>query len=233
MAKRIFIIGGGRFGVHLAARLSEFGCEIVLADISAERVKDLADDGFHALEMDANDEDAIKESGALDADVVVVAIGENMQASILATLLLKQLNARRVVTRALDVKHAQVLERLGADDVILPIRDMAYRLAEKLRDDARSERYPLAGEHLLAEILLGPKLHGRTLAQVQLPKHYGVTAVLSKRLKGEKLAVEEPTATLMLSEGDTLLVVGTRTHINKFEHDCGAKAEDAPHGPSA
>jgi len=223
MAKRIFIIGGGRFGGHLANRLCEFGCEVVIADDNAERVKDLSAEGYHAIEMDANDETAIKESGALDADVVVVAIGENMQASILATLLLKQMNARRVVSRALDVKHAQVLERLGADDVVLPIRDMAYRLAEKLRDDTRSERYPLAGDYLLAEILLGPQLHGQTLAQAQLPKHYSVTAVLSKQQSGSKLLIEESTASLVLKEGATLLVVGSRTKINRFERECGAK----------
>lgn len=222
MAKRIFIVGGGRFGVHLASRLCEFGCEVVVADDNAERVKDLSADGFHAIEMDANDENALRESGALDSDVVVVAIGENMQASILATLLLKQMNARRVVARALDVKHAQVLERLGADEVILPIRDMAYRLAEKLRDDTRSERYPLAGDYLLAEILLGPALHGKTLAQAQLPKHYEVTAVLSKKPNGSKLTIEEPTASLVLTSGATLLIVGTRTKVNRFERDCGA-----------
>lgn len=225
MAKRIFILGGGRFGVHLATRLCEFGCEVVIADDDAERVKDLSADGFHAVEMDANDENAIKESGALDSDVVVVAIGENMQASILATLLLKQMNARRVVSRALDTKHAQVLERLGADEVILPIRDMAYRLAEKLRDDARSERYPLAGDYLLAEVLLGPLLHGKTLAQAQLPKQYEVTAVLSKKPNGMKLLIEEPTASLVLTNGATLLVVGTRAKINRFERDCGVKTE--------
>lgn len=221
MAKRIFILGGGRFGVHLATRLCEFGCEVVVADDNAERVKDLSADGFHAIEMDANDENAIRESGALDSDVVVVAIGENMQASILATLLLKQMNARRVVARALDVKHAQVLERLGADEVILPVRDMAYRLAEKLRDDTRSERYTLAGDYLLAEVLLGPTLHGKTLAQAQLPKHYEVTAVLSKKPNGTKLTIEEPTATLVLTNGATLVVVGTRSKVNRFERDCG------------
>jgi trk system potassium uptake protein len=109
MAKRIFILGGGRFGVHLATRLCEFGCEVVIADDNAERVKDLAADGFHAIEMDANDETALKDSGALTADVTVVAIGENMQASILATLLLKQLQAKNVVARALDLKHPLVL----------------------------------------------------------------------------------------------------------------------------
>ncbi|MEO7415285.1 MAG: NAD-binding protein, partial [Opitutaceae bacterium] len=84
MAKRIFIIGGGRFGVHLALRLVEFGCEVVIGEADPAKVKEMADDGFHSIEMDASDEDALKEAGVLDADVVVVAIGDDMQSSILA-----------------------------------------------------------------------------------------------------------------------------------------------------
>ncbi|MDD3179287.1 MAG: TrkA family potassium uptake protein [Opitutaceae bacterium] len=221
MAKRIFIIGGGRFGVHLATRLSEFGCEVELGDCRADRVKELADDGFHAVEMSADDEDAIKASGALGADVIVVAIGENMQASILSTLLLKQLKAPRVVARAVDVKHAQVLERVGADDVVLPVRDMAYRLAERLRDDTHSERHPLVGDFLIADIRLGPALHGQTLAQAQLPKRYGVTAVLGKQAEGNRLKIDEATAALVLTEGSELLVVGRRDRLNRFERECG------------
>lgn len=222
MAKRIFIIGGGRFGVHLATRLSELGCEVQLGDLKPQRVKDLAEDGFHAVEMDATDEDALKECGALDADVVVVAIGDNMQSSILASLLLKQRGARAVVARALDVKHAQVLERLGVDEVVLPSRDVAYRLAEKLRDGASGDRHPLAGEYLLAEIRLGEALAGQTLSTAQLPKRFGLTAVLFKRTVQDRLVVEEAVPDLVLAAGGVLLVVGRREKINRFERDCGA-----------
>jgi trk system potassium uptake protein TrkA len=221
MAKRIFILGGGRFGTHLATRLCEFGCEVVIGDDNAERVKDLAAEGFHAVEMDANDETGLKEAGALDADVTVVAIGENMQASILATLLLKQHSAKRVISRALDAKHAQVLERLGADEVILPIRDMAYRLAERIRDDAEGERYTVAGEFHLGEIVLGPKLDGETLDAPRLHDEYSVNAVLVKQAKGTKAVVREAADRPSLRAGDVLWVIGTREKLNAFERDCG------------
>lgn len=221
MAKRIFILGGGRFGVHLATRLSEFGCEVVIADDNAERVKDLSADGFHAVEMDANDETALKDSGALTADVTVVAIGENMQASILATLLLKQLKAPRVVARALDTKHAQVLERLGADEVILPIRDMAYRLAERLRDSAEGERYPLGGNFHLGEITLGPKLAGQILHVASFRADHELNAVLVKQAKGDRAVVREAGSNVTLNAGDVLWVIGTRENLNRFERDFG------------
>lgn len=224
MAQRFFILGAGRFGAYLAARLSEFGCEVVLADQDAERVAELAEDGFHTLEMDVEDEDALRQAGVQEADAVVVSIGENIQGSVLATLLLKELKVKRVVARALDAKHAQVLEKLGADLVVLPTRDMAYRLAERLRDNAQDERQPLHGEYQLAQVRVGPPLDGQTLAQARLPQRYHVTAVLVIRARENKeTEAFEAVADFTLATNDTLTVVGRREKINRFERECGAR----------
>jgi len=222
MAQRIFIIGAGRFGAHLASRLSEFGSEIVLADRDADRVEELVQDGFHTVEMDAEDEDALKEAGVQDADAVVVSIGENMQGSILTTLLLKELKVKRIVCRALDDKHATVLEKLGANLVVLPSRDMAYRLAERLRDNVSSDRQQLCGDHQLAQIRVGPPLHNRTLAEAALRERYHVNVVLLTRAspKGEPTSIEPTPERAMLS-GDMLFVAGRRENLNRFERECG------------
>ena len=222
MAQRIFIIGAGRFGVHLASRLSEFGSEIVLADKNADRVEDLVQDGFQAVEMDAEDQDALKEAGVQEAEVVVVSIGENMQGSILTTLLLKELKVKKIICRALDARHATVLEKLGADLVVLPIRDMAYRLAERLRDNAGSDRQQLCGGYQLAQIRIGPPLHGQTLAESSLRGRFGINVVLMTRAgPGENLEAHEPTPDLRLALYDVLFVSGLREKINKFERECG------------
>ncbi len=222
MAQRIFIIGAGRFGTYLASRLSEFGSEVVLADKNPARVEDLTQDGFHALEMDAEDEDALNEAGVQDADAVVVSIGENMQGSILTTLLLKELKVKRIVCRALDAKHATVLEKLGADLVVLPSRDMAYRLAERLRDNTGSDRQELCGEYQLAHIRIGPPLHGQTLAEAKLRERFRVNVVLLTRpgREGKSEAIE-PQPELKLALHDLLIVAGERKNINKFERECG------------
>lgn len=224
MAQRIIILGAGRFGLHLATRLSEYGCEVVLADHDSDRVKDLAEDGFHIFEMDVEDEDALKELGVAEADAVVVSIGENLQGSVLATLTLKELQVKKIITRAVDAKHAQVLEKVGADLVVLPSRDMAYRLAERLRDNARDERHPLSGGYQLAEVRLGAILDGQSLNDAKLPQRYKVTAVLilRKQEKGE-LQAHEATADFLLAREDILLVVGRRENINRFEADHGVK----------
>jgi len=222
MAQRIFIIGAGRFGAHLATRLSEFGSEIVLADKDADRVEHLVQEGFHAVEMDAEDQDALKEAGVQEADAVVVSIGENMQGSILTTLLLKELKVKKLVCRALDSKHATVLEKLGADLVVLPTRDMAYRLAERLRDNAGSDRQELCGDYQIAQIRLGPPLHGKTLAEASLRERYGMNVVLLTRCDSKgKMAALETAPNLAMTQNDVLFVSGLREKINKFEKECG------------
>jgi trk system potassium uptake protein TrkA len=233
MALRIFILGGGRFGSHLATRLCEVGCEVVLADNNPKRVEDLSEDGFHALEMDADDETALKEAGVQQADAVVVSIGENMQASILATLLLKELKVRKLIARAVDVKHAQVLEKLGADLVVLPSRDMAWQLAESLRSGVLSERLPISGEFQLAHVRIGSALDETTLAAARLPDKFGITVVLISREKPRSNTGEapresedrkdfEPHPDFVLQAGDWLSVTGHRERIDKFERQCGA-----------
>jgi trk system potassium uptake protein TrkA len=224
MAQRIIILGAGRFGLHLASRLSEYGCEVVLAERSPDRVKELAEDGYHIFEMDVEDEDALKELGVAEADAVVVSIGENLQGSVLATLALKELRVKKIITRALDAKHAQVLEKVGADLVVLPSRDMAYRLAERLRDNARDERHPLVGGYQLAEVRLGPILTDTTLLEAKLPQRFKITAVLVKRVTArDEIEVLEPAADLRFMAGDTILVVGKRENINRFEVEFGIK----------
>ncbi len=224
MAQRIFIIGAGRFGAHLATRLSEFGCEIVLAEKNAERVEDLTEDGFHAVEMDAEDLAALKEAGVQDADAVVVSIGENMQGSILTTLLLKELKVKRLICRALDARHATVLEKLGADLVILPTRDMAYRLAERLCDNAWSDRQELCGDYLLAQIRLGPALHEKTVSEASLRETYGINVVLITRAGVDKKPrAHEPSPALKMQRGDVMFASGLREKINRFEKECGLR----------
>ncbi len=225
MAQRIFIIGAGRFGEHLAARLSEFGSEVVLADQDADRVEDLVQNGFHAVEMDAEDQGALKEAGVQEADAVVVSIGENMQGSILTTLLLKELKVKKLVCRALDARHATVLEKLGADLVILPSRDMAYRLAERLRDNLGSDRQQLSGNYQLAHIRIGSPLHGKSLADATLRERYRVNVVLITRVDdaGQTVAME-PKPEQTMQDGDLLFVAGLREQLNRFERECGKRS---------
>jgi len=224
MSERAFVLGGGRFGTNLASRLCELGWEVVIADRDPARVKSLAEDGFHAIELDIEDPEGLREAGVAEADVAVVALGERMQTAILATLTLKDLKVKRVVARAVDNTEARVLDRVGADLVVMPTRDMAHELAERLRSDALSDRALIGRDYQFAQIRLGPALLGKTLAEVSLRQSYRVNVVLVTRAAGEKDAIEmEPTPDLRFEPGDVVGVVAKRSAIEQFEQDCGVR----------
>ena len=218
MSQRIFIIGAGRFGTHLATRLSELGCDVTLGDHDAKLVQDLADGGFRTLRLDADDAGDLRDAGVQDADAVVVAIGEHMQASILCTLVLKELGVRHVIARAINDKHAQILEKLGADRVVAPARDSALQLAEQLHAGAQGERMPLAGDFQLAQVKLGSKSAGSALAELELPRRFRLQPVLLTRFdERRRQLVFTPAEAESLLPGDLLYVVGPAAAVNEFE----------------
>ncbi|MGE3311188.1 MAG: TrkA family potassium uptake protein [Limisphaerales bacterium] len=226
MSDRIFILGAGRFGTHLALRLSELGCDVQIADSDARLVQDLSEGGFRAIRIDADDPGDLKAAGVPDADVVVVAIGENMQASILSVLTLKEMGAKRVIGRAINDKHAQILTKLGADQVVAPARESALRLAEQIDAGSREERHPIEGEFHLGQVRLGPRLAGIRVEEAALSRKFKLTPVLVVRTdEGGGRKQEVPLPELVLHEGDLIYVAGHKEDINTFEEKCGGKKE--------
>ncbi len=224
MAERIFILGAGRFGTHLASRLSELGCDVQIADSDARLVQDLSEAGFRAIRIDADDPGDLRAAGVPDADVVVVAIGENMQASILAVLTLKEMGVKRLIGRAINDKHAQILTKLGADQVVSPARESAMRLAEQIDAGSRGERHPIDGEFHLGQVRLGPKLAGVRVEDAALSRKYKLASVLILRADTNGNRKQEaPSPEFVLHEGDLIYVAGHKDDINTFEEKCGAK----------
>lgn len=224
MADRIFILGAGRFGTHLASRLSELGCDVQLADSDVRKVQDLSEAGFRAIRIDAEDAGDLRAAGVPDADVVVVAIGENMQASILSVLTLKELGVKRVIGRAINDKHAQILTKLGADQVVSPARESAMRLAEQIDAGSRGERHPIEGDFHLGQVRLGSKLDGVRLEDAALSRKYKLTPVLVLRGEaGGRRSEEVPSPEFVLHEGDVVYVAGHKDDISTFDEKCGGK----------
>ncbi len=220
MSRRVYIIGGGNFGSQLARRLSELGAEVLIAERDTKTVEELSGDGFHVMELDGEDESALQQSGVQNADVVVVAIGENIQGSIIATLALKELGVKKIVSRAMDDRHAKVLQKIGADIVIHPSRDMANRLAERLLARIMGERLPVIEDYQIAHITVGDALPETTLAELKLPQKYKISVLLV--LRSDDSPQSEPDIMqvepqLYIRHGDTLVLFGSREHINDFE----------------
>ncbi len=222
MSRRVFIIGGGNFGTQLAKRLAELGAEVIIAERNSKRMEELSGDGFHVMELDAEDETALVQAGVQNADVVVVSIGQNLQGSIIATLALKDLGIKKIVARAVDDKHAKVLGKVGADIVILPTRDMANRLAERLLAKVMSERTPVIEDFQIAHICVGENFEEGSLIDLKLPQKHKITVLLILRGETEDdMDVLEASPDIYIRQDDVLVVFGKRECINEYERKYG------------
>ncbi len=199
--KRIGIIGAGRFGEALAESLSDRGCEVLIFDRERERVQALSPIVTKTVQGDASNARAIDDAGFGDCDVAVVAIGSNMEGSILATVNCKELGIPTVIAKAVSDIHGKILERVGADIVVYPDRDRAIRLARSIVSRTPIDLFELADGYSVAEVSAPQELAGQTLMDARVRQTYGVT-VLAIRRKSED--VKRPRQTLIATGEETV-----------------------------
>ena len=134
MKNQYAVIGLGRFGSSVAVTLAENKCNVIGIDIDEARVKAVSEKITIAMQLDAMDAQALKEAGIKDVDVAIVSIGENMEANILVTMILKDLGIKRIFAKAINELHGKVLKQIGVEKVIYPEADMGYRVAQEPRN---------------------------------------------------------------------------------------------------
>ncbi|AGB41975.1 K+ transport system, NAD-binding component [Halobacteroides halobius DSM 5150] len=211
--KQFIIVGLGRFGSSVAKTLAGKECDVLAIDISQERIQEISNEVTHAAQLDATNEAALEELGVADFDVAVVSIGEDIQSNILATLLLKELGVNQVVVKASNQLHGRVLQKVGADRIVHPERDMGTRIANNLVDSNILEYIKLAPNYSVVEIKSSPKMHNRSLKELQLRSRFGVNVMGIKR--GKKIEVS-PRAELEIKPEDTLIVVGDNESLARL-----------------
>ena len=183
-------------------------------DADEERVQKFADEVTHVVQADTTDENSLKALGIRNFDTVVVAIGADVQANVLTTLLLKELGVRYIVAKAKNQLHGKMLEKIGADRVIYPERDMGMRVAHNLVSTNVLDYIELSPNLSLVEVSAPRALRGQTLAESNLRSRYGINVVAIKR--GEEIIVP-PMPTDKIDDQDILIVVGANTGIRKLE----------------
>jgi len=207
------VIGLGRFGYHVAKTLAQGGAEVIACDSDEEKVRQIADLVSMAFVLDATDEKALKESGIVNADTVVVSIGENIEASILIVVQLKELGVKEVIAKAANPMHGKILERLGVDRIIYPERDMAIRLAHSLLMGQFIEEIPIGDQFSIFEIKAFEALFGKTLRELDLRRRFGVSVLAIKR---QDSMLVNPSGEEKILEGDILVVLGTTEQLAKL-----------------
>lgn len=220
MTKRIGIIGSGRFGDALVQALASQGAEIVLMDADRRKIQELSDYVTKAVEGDATNIHALEEAGFASCDTVVVAIGENIEGSVMATVNCKDLGVRTVVAKASSEVHGRVLRRVGADVVIFPNRDRAQRLARSLMTTSQVDLFEIADGLCAAEVPTPEAVADKTLAEADIRRVFDVTVLAVRRLDDADPAAPRqlliPKADTLIRSDDRLLIFGTSEQIDAF-----------------
>ncbi|HKI58408.1 MAG TPA: TrkA family potassium uptake protein [Trueperaceae bacterium] len=213
--RQFMVIGAGRFGSALATTLYQLGHEVVVIDKDEGAIEAIMNQVTHTAIVDGTDEDTLRKLGCGNFDAVVVAIGDNLEANILATVAAKSAGARRVISKGVSLLAARVLDRVGADEVVRPEHDMGVRLARQLATPSIVDAFKLGENHGVVEIEAEATLCGK-LSELRLPNRFGVQVIAVNR--GGNLEIS-PRADFEIERGDRIVMIGSNdaiTHLREY-----------------
>ncbi|MDQ0193741.1 potassium channel family protein [Paenibacillus wynnii] len=215
MAKKQYaIIGMGRFGSSVAKALSGMGFDVLAIDSDEHRTQEISNIVTHAVTADSTDEEALRALGVRNFDVVVVAIGEDIQASILTTLILKDLGVPVILVKAKSELHGKVLSKIGADKIIYPERDMGLRVAHHLASPNILDYIELSPDYSILDMKVAGEMLGKNLQELNIRAKYGCNVMAIRQ--GDEMNIS-PRAEERLVEGDVLVIVGRKENLTKLE----------------
>ncbi|HET6430333.1 MAG TPA: TrkA family potassium uptake protein [Phycisphaerae bacterium] len=222
VTNRFAIIGLGRFGARLARQLALAGAEVIAVDCDAGLIDKVRDDVALAVCLDATDEGALRAQGLDKVDVAVVGIGTAFEAAALTTSTLKRIGVPRVICRATTGARAEILSRIGADDIANPEAESADRWCQRLVMPQVMEKIDLGGGHSLVQVRAPDAWTGKTLEQLDVRRKYRVNVVAIRRLLAEAkqgeggYVISTPLPDSRIELGDLLLIVGRNDAIESL-----------------
>ena len=212
--KSYIVVGLGRFGSEVARRLCALGCEVLAMDIHNELVQQISSEVTHAVVGDARDKDVLRSLGVRNLDCAVVAIGDSLSDSVLATMNLKELGLPYIVCKAHDETHRRVLEKLGADRVVIPEQENATRLARSLASPNVLDYIELSHDYGIIEVPTPKGWLGSSLRKLNVRAKLGVNIIAVKR-DGKVEVTLDPDREL--SDGDVLVVLGDNKALARVQ----------------
>lgn len=212
--KTFLIVGMGSFGTAVAEKLFEQGHEVAIIDIKEERVNHIAEHVTHAAIGDAREMEVLQAIGAGECDCAVVALGENLAASVIITMNLKDLGVKNIVCKAGDEMYKRALERVGADRVVIPEKELAERLAQSLGSNSFLDYVEISKDYAMVEITAPSEWCGKTLKRLSVRGKYGVS-VLAIMRNGEVQPL--PGADDVILQGDTVMLMGSNRDIDRLK----------------
>ncbi|APC41726.1 potassium channel family protein [Clostridium estertheticum] len=213
--KQFIVIGLGRFGTAVAETLYALGNDVLAVDSDEEVVQNISDSVTHSVQVDANDENSLRALGIRNFDCAVIGIGDNIQSSILATVLAKELGVKYVITKATNALHAKVLYKIGADRVVFPERDMGERVAHNLVSSNILDYIELSPDYSIAEVVSPIEWHNKTLRELNIRAKYGINVMAIKRNNDVDVSLS---ADNIIEPGDIIVAIGSIEELNALEN---------------
>lgn len=232
---KYIIVGLGNFGASLGAALTRQGHEVIAIDNSMQRVEAYKEVISHTLCMDATDEYTVGGLPIVDTDTVIVAIGEDQGANVMATALFKTLKAKRLISRSINPLHEKVLQAIGVDDLIHPEKEAAKRWAKRLSLRYFVDSFELSDNFSMVEIKIPNVLIGKTVDELQLEQKFNIRLLSTLRYEyyedsfGRTQSKPSIQGLAMpnqiLKDKDVLIIYGANKHINQFLRSVGMKVK--------
>ena len=212
--KSYVVIGLGRFGSHVARQLYRLGCEVLAMDVRSELVQQIANDVTHAVVGDAQDKEVLKALGVRNLECAIVAIGDDLSASVLTTMNLKELGVPYLVCKAHDDIHRRVLEKLGADRVVIPEQENGDRLARSLSTPNVLDYIELSADYSIVEVPAPKSWCEKTLKDLNVRAKLGANIIAIRR---DGQINVSPGADFMFRDGDVIVVLGDAQALEKVQ----------------
>ena len=213
--KQFIVIGLGRFGSSVAETLYSLGNDVLAVDHDEDVIQNISNKVTHAIQVDADDENSLRALGIRNFDCAVISIGSDIQSSILATLLVKELGVKHVVAKATTALHAKVLYKIGANRVVFPERDMGVRVAHNLVSSNILDYIELSPEYSIAEVVSPVEWHNKTLRELNVRAQYGINVMAIKRNNDIDVS---PLADNVIEPGDIIVAIGSIQELNTLEN---------------
>ncbi|MDY5985395.1 potassium channel family protein [Sporofaciens sp. SGI.106] len=215
MAKKQYaVLGLGNFGTSVALTLQNLGCDVIAADNNMERVQKIADMVSYAVKGDIDEAEFIRTLGVRNMDGVIIAVSENRESSIMATLLVKEEGAPYILAKANDKRHAAILMKIGADAIVYPEREMGARVAKNLVSTEFADWITLSPDYSMIETEIPKKWVGKTLRQLEVRKQHEVS-VVGYIDEGDVELNPDPDETL--KDDIILILVGSNLALQKLQ----------------
>jgi trk system potassium uptake protein TrkA len=210
------LLGIGNFGYYLGQHLYEKGHEVIALDISKMQVQKVKDVVSQAVVADATDRETLESLGMSQVDAAVVCIGSRMQASILATLHLKELGTKNILAKATSEEHGRILRKIGANEILFPEKDLAIGVASRLDNPNMLDYLPFIEGYSIVEIAPPKEFVGKTLKEMDLTNRFGIQVVAVKEIipRGATLI---PKANFQVKDSDALILLGPNEALEKLQ----------------